>query len=353
MRILVTGSSGLVGSQAVAYFARRGHDVLGIDCDLRRVFFGAGGDTGRVTQELIRSCPGFVTEPIDVRDREAILSFVRAHRPDAIVHCAAQPSHELSAQIPVDDFDINAVGTVNLLEAGRRFVAASPFVFLSTNKVYGDAPNELPLEELPTRWEYQRLADRPGISESCRVDRCLHSPFGASKLAADVLVQEYGRYFGMPTVVLRPGCITGPQQAGGELHGFLNHLIRTVRLGRTFRIYGYKGKQVRDQIHALDVCRAIDRILAAPRSGEVYNIGGGRANSISVLEAIERIATIVENRPVLEYVARPRLGDHICYISDTRKLERDYPGWTVEIGLDTIVAEQYAQDGCLSRERIE
>src|SRR2546430_10900627 len=301
---------------------------------MRRDFFGADGDTTWNLERLRGATRHFEHRDVDVRDRETILGILAEERPDLIVHCAAQPSHDLAASRPFDDFDVNAVGTLNLLEAARRSCPESPFFFLSTNKVYGDAPNELELVELETRWDY---ADgRDGVDESCRVDRTTHSLFGASKLAADVLVQEYGRYFGMPTVCFRGGCLTGPNHSGAELHGFLAYLARAVRDEIPYRIYGYKGKQVRDNIHSHDVCTAIMAFAERPSKGAVYNLGGGRANSVSMLEAIARFEELFGRRLESEYVPEPRRGDHICYISDLRRFREDYPDWEIEVSLDDV-----------------
>jgi CDP-paratose 2-epimerase len=276
---------------------------------------------------------------LDIRDRAGVLSLVARETPDAIVHCAAQPSHDLSARIPLDDFDVNAGGTVNFLEAVRQHVPKSPFVLLSTNKVYGDSPNEIALRELPTRWDYADAKYEHGIDETQRLDRCLHSLFGASKVAADIMTQEYGRYFGLNTGAFRGGCLTGPTHSGVELHGFLSYLVKVAMSGGTYRVYGYKGKQVRDNIHSKDVCRAIHRFIEAPRPGEVYNLGGGRANSCSILEAAQ-IVEELSGKPLKHvYVDQARIGDHICYISDTRKLESHFPGWKVELTLRDVFQE--------------
>jgi CDP-paratose 2-epimerase len=338
-RVLITGSSGLIGSEAVAFFDRLGWQVTGVDNNMRRQFFGPDGDTLWNLARLKRVAPSFTHCDLDVRDRAATADLVKTRRPHLIVHCAAQPSHDLAKDRPFDDFDINAGATLGLLEAARRHCPESPFAFMSTNKVYGDAPNERPLVELPTRWEYARPEDHDGIDESCRVDASVHSLFGASKLAADILVQEYGRYFGMPTVCFRGGCLTGPNHSGAELHGFLAYLARCVREGRTYRIYGYKGKQVRDNIHSYDVCRAILAFSERPRVAAVYNLGGGRANSVSVLEAIERFEALMERKLAVQYEDRPRVGDHICYISDLTRLRTDYPGWTITRSLDDIFVD--------------
>ncbi len=338
-KLLVTGSSGLIGSEVCLYFAQEGWLVHGIDNNQRAVFFGPRGDTRWNQQRLHASIPSFVHHELDIRNREGILALLNEIKPHAIVHAAAQPSHDMAARIPFDDFDINAVGTLNLLEAARRAVPEAPFVSMSTNKVYGDAPNELPLKELETRWEYADEANWSGIPETFRIDQSKHSLFGASKVAADILVQEYGRYFGMPTCALRGGCLTGPNHSGVELHGFLSYLISCNLSEIKYKIYGYKGKQVRDNIHSLDVARFIAAFIAAPRSGEVYNIGGGRANSCSIVEAFEIIANISGKKMIVEYVDENRSGDHICYISDLRKMKKHYPTWTISKTLGTIFKE--------------
>jgi CDP-paratose 2-epimerase len=336
---LVTGSSGLVGSELVAFLDGEGWTVHGVDNNLRRDFFGEHGDTTWNLERLRRETKHFEHHDLDVRDRSAMLDLAATLRPDLIVHAAAQPSHDLAAQRPFDDFEVNATGTLNLLEAARRSCPDSPFVFLSTNKVYGDAPNELRLVELDTRWDYADEADRNGIDESCRLDASLHSLFGASKLAADVLVQEYGRYFGLPTVCFRGGCLTGRNHAGAELHGFLAYLARTVREGGVYRIYGYQGKQVRDNLHAYDVCRAAMAFAERPTVGAVYNLGGGRANSISVLEAVAAFEELFGRKLATEYVEEPRRGDHVCYITDLARFRADYPEWEMTISLDEILGE--------------
>jgi CDP-paratose 2-epimerase len=339
MKVLITGSSGLIGSEAVAHFDALGAEVIGVDNNMRADFFGVDGDTSWNRARLLLDCPRFRHVDLDIRDRAAILALVEDVRPDAFIHCAAQPSHDLAARRPFDDFSVNAGGTLNLLEAARRYAPTSPFVFMSTNKVYGDAPNELEMLELPTRWEYARPEDYDGIDESMRIDQSKHSIFGASKVAADVMVQEYGRYFDMPTVSFRGGCLTGPNHSGAELHGFLSYLVKSTVGRRHFRIFGYKGKQVRDQIHSKDVVAAFEMFIDAPRTGAVYNLGGGRANSASVLESI----TLAENRAGVpldwEYVEENREGDHICYISDLGRLQRDYPHWHLNYSLDAIFDE--------------
>jgi CDP-paratose 2-epimerase len=336
---LVTGSSGLVGSELVELLDGRGYEVHGVDNNMRRDFFGPDGDTTPNLERLRSATARFVHHELDVRDRAALEALVAERRPDLIVHAAAQPSHDFAARRPFDDFDVNAVGTLNLLESARQHCPESPFVFLSTNKVYGDLPNRLPLVELETRWDYADPDRAEGIDESMPIDATLHSLFGASKVAADVLVQEYGRYFGMPTGCLRAGCLTGPNHAAAELHGFLAYLAKAVRGGLPYRVYGYKGKQVRDNLHSYDVGTAILAFAEQPRPGAVYNLGGGRGNSVSMLEAIERFQALVGRALSWEYVEEPRLGDHICYISDTRRFRRDYPGWRVSRSIDAICEE--------------
>ncbi len=339
MKVLVTGSSGLIGSEAVEHYDKAGHEVHGMDNNMRREFFGEKGDTLWNLRRLQAATSNFTHHTIDIRDRATVLEFFRTHRFDLVVHCAAQPSHDRAGAIPLDDFDVNAVGTLNLLEATRQHAPEAVFIFMSTNKVYGDAPNELPLVEKETRWDYARPADFNGISESCRIDQCLHSLFGASKVAADVMAQEYGRYYGLKTGIFRGGCLTGPNHSGVELHGFLSYLAKVAARGDTYRVFGYKGKQVRDQIHSADVVSAFDAFAANPRPGEVYNLGGGRDNSASVLECFAMLESRL-GRPVRwEYDEQNRTGDHICYISDLSKLKAHFPEWTITRSLDQIVDE--------------
>ncbi|OQW77847.1 MAG: NAD-dependent epimerase [Proteobacteria bacterium ST_bin13] len=336
---LVTGSSGLIGSEVVARLANDGWRVVGIDNNMRADFFGPGGDTRWNQARLLESYPRFEHVELDIRDRAGVLGLVAALRPDAIIHCAAQPSHDLAAARPFDDFDTNAVGTLNLLEAARQHCGESPFVHMSTNKVYGDAPNDIALVELETRWDYADPAYAAGIAEDFRIDQSKHSIFGASKVAADVMVQEYGRYFGMPTCALRGGCLTGPSHSGVELHGFLSYLVRANAEGKLYRIFGYLGKQVRDNIHSHDVGEFIVRFIAKPRVGEVYNLGGGKENSVSILEAF-RIAEQVSGKPMIsEYVDQHRAGDHICYYSDLAKIKAHYPGWEITKSVGVTMQE--------------
>lgn len=337
--ILVTGSSGLIGSEAVTHFANLGHRVVGIDNNMRADFFGPKGDTSWNLKRLLDSTRGFSALDTDIRDRKRVAEVVKEVRPSAVIHCAAQPSHDLAASRPFDDFDVNANGTLNLLEAVRMHAPEAPFVFMSTNKVYGDAPNEIPLTETETRWVYADKRYELGIAEDFRIDRSVHSVFGASKVAADVMTQEYGKYFGIPTVCFRGGCLTGPSHSGVELHGFLSYLVKVVLSGRKYTIFGYKGKQVRDQIHSFDVVRAMEEFINAPRPGEVYNLGGGVENNASILECFSLIEEISGKRATWDYQEGNRRGDHICYISDLRKLKADYPNWSLTFSLPSIIEQ--------------
>ncbi len=339
MKLLVTGSSGLIGSEAVTHFDAAGHEVVGVDNNMREVFFGPKGDTSWNTQRLIDATQRFRHVAIDIRDREAILALFETERFDAIVHAAAQPSHDRAAQIPFLDFEVNALGTLNLLEANRQFSPSSPFVHMSTNKVYGDAPNELELVETDTRFDYADPAYAHGIPEEFRIDRSKHSLFGASKVAADVMVQEYGRYFDMPTVCLRGGCLTGPAHSGVELHGFLSYLVKCNLEEVEYTVFGYKAKQVRDNIHAHDVVSFAERFIAAPRAGAVYNLGGGKGNAVSMLEAFAMSEKVTGKPMRWRYDEKNREGDHICYYSDLRRMQADYPGWAITRDLDTIFEE--------------
>ena len=339
-KLLVTGSSGLIGSEVVIHFARIGWDIHGVDNNQRAVFFGPQGDTRWNQRRLSETLgKGFTHHELDIRDRSGVLELLKTIRPDAVVHAAAQPSHDRAADIPFDDFDVNAVGTLNLLEASRQSCPESPFVHLSTNKVYGDRPNTIALKELETRWDYDELAFADGIPEDFPIDQSKHSLFGASKVAGDVMVQEYGRYFNMPTCCLRGGCLTGPNHSGVELHGFLSYLIRCNLEGREYKVFGYKGKQVRDNIHSHDVACFIEQFIEAPRIAEVYNIGGGRANSVSILEAFTRVEKITGLKQVYTYMAENRIGDHICYISNLAKMREHYPLWDITLTLDETIRQ--------------
>ncbi len=340
-KLIVTGAAGLIGSEVVSYFAQLGWQVIGIDNNMRADFFGEGGDTRWNAARLEEQFGHYTHHSLDIRDRQTVIDFIANQKPDAIVHAAAQPSHDLAASRPFDDFDVNAVGTLNLLEALRRHSTEVPFVHMSTNKVYGDAPNNLNLVEKETRWDFADKAYEHGIKESFSIDQSKHSIFGASKVAADVMVQEYGRYFDMPTCCLRGGCLTGPNHSGVELHGFLSYLIKCNVIGRQYTIFGYKGKQVRDNIHSLDVARFIEAFLKAPRVAEVYNLGGGRDNSVSILEAFDLIASISGKPMQYVYSDQARSGDHMCYISDLSKMKAHYPGWDITKNLKTTFEEIY------------
>ncbi len=338
-KLLVTGSSGLIGSEVCVYFHQLGWHIHGLDNNQRAVFFGPQGDTRWNQQRLQSQLSGFRHHELDIRDRAGVLALVADLAPDAIVHTAAQPSHDRAAAIPFDDFDTNAVGTLNLLEAARRACPEAPFVHMSTNKVYGDAPNRIPLQELETRWDYADPAYQHGIPETFTIDQSKHSLFGASKVAADVMVQEYGRYFDMPTCCLRGGCLTGPNHSGVELHGFLSFLAKCNLEEREYRIYGYRGKQVRDNIHSLDVARFIHAFIESPRCGEVYNLGGGKANSCSIWEAFALCEKFSGRKMKYTYQEQNRIGDHICYYSDLRKMRAHYPRWDITISLEETVRQ--------------
>lgn len=337
--VLVTGSAGLIGSEVCQAFDERGYPVHGLDNNQRREFFGPDGDTSWNQKRLEQSLKQYVHHSIDIRDRAAVLNLIQTLRPACIVHAAAQPSHDLAARIPFDDFDTNAVGTLNLLEAARRYTPEAPFVFMSTNKVYGDAPNLIRLRELETRWDYEDPQYQNGIPESFTIDQSKHSLFGASKLAADVMVQEYGRYFNMPTVCLRGGCLTGPSHSGVELHGFLSYLVKCNLEQKEYVVFGYKGKQVRDNIHAVDVTGFMLEFIDKPRCAEVYNLGGGKDNSCSILEAFQMVAAITGKAQRYRYVDQNRIGDHICYYSDLRKMRSHYPNWKLTRSLQKTFEE--------------
>jgi CDP-paratose 2-epimerase len=336
MKALITGSGGLIGSECVRLLGEQGWDIVGVDNDMRQFFFGAAGSTNETTAYLKRTVPTFRHQPLDIRDRQAVRNLFETERPDFIIHTAAQPSHDKAASIPYEDFDVNAGGTMNLLVAARDFCKESPFCFTSTNKVYGDRPNYLPLEEKEKRYDYANGLD--GIDESMSIDQCMHSVFGASKAAADIMCQEFGRYFQMPVGVFRGGCLTGPQHAAVQLHGYLAYIVMCAVSGKEYTIFGYKGKQVRDQIHCRDVARLFLEFYKKPRAGEVYNIGGGRKNSMSVLETIDVLAGM-GHQLKYKYDETNRTGDHICYISDLSKLYSHFPDWKLEYDLSKILDE--------------
>ena len=339
-KLLVTGSSGLIGSEVCYHFAGLGWEIHGVDNNQRAVFFGAQGDT-RWNQNRIQTDLGvkFVHHEVDIRDRAGVLNLLKEVKPNAIVHTAAQPSHDRAAAIPFDDFDTNAVGTLNLLEAVRQVCPESPFAHMSTNKVYGDRPNTIALVEKETRWDYADDFYADGITEEFSIDQSKHSLFGASKVAADIMVQEYGRYFGIPTCCLRGGCLTGPNHSGVELHGFLSYLVKCNVEGREYKVFGYKGKQVRDNIHSYDVASFINAFITAPRVAEVYNIGGGRDNSCSIWEAFKLAGKFTGKEQVYTYLDENRIGDHMCYISNLDKMRSHYPGWDITISLEETIRQ--------------
>lgn len=334
-KLLVTGSCGLIGSEVVRYFAHNGFHVTGLDDNHREVFFGHAGSTEE-SLESLRSIPTYQHFCVDIRDRDQVRSLIGNIRPDLIIHTAAQPSHDKAASIPFLDFEINAGGTLNLLVAARQYCPESPFIHMSTNKVYGDAPNKVPMEETQFRYD---LLNKNGFHENFPIDQSKHSLFGASKVAADIYVQEFGRYFGMPTVCLRGGCLTGPNHAGVELHGFLSYLIKCNVEEREYKVFGYKGKQVRDNIHSADVVTFMHEFYKAPRVAAVYNLGGGRDNSCSILEAFQMAEEVTGKPMKWTYVDEPRKGDHICYYSDLRKIQEHYPKWRIQNTLPMIFEE--------------
>jgi CDP-paratose 2-epimerase len=344
---LITGASGLIGSEAAVFFADKGFDIVGVDNNMRRYFCGDDGGTTWRQEMLERSVRGYRHVHADIRDEGAMDRLFAQHgRAIAlVVHAAAQPSHDWAAREPLTDFTINANGTLVMLEMTRRHAPDAPFIFTSTNKVYGDTPNRLPLVERETRWtvEDAHPVSAHGIDETMSIDGTLHSVFGASKVAADVMVQEYGRYFGLKTACFRGGCLTGPGHSGAELHGFLSYLVKCGVTGRPYTVYGYKGKQVRDNIHAFDLVNAFWHFFNAPRSGEVYNIGGGPASNCSVVEAIAIVERLVGRPFQWTYSDSNRTGDHVWWISDIRKFATHYPGWTLTYSLERTIEEMHAQ----------
>jgi CDP-paratose 2-epimerase len=344
LKALVTGAAGLIGSEAALYFADQGFEIVGIDNDMRSYFFGPEASTAWNRRKIeAKLGDSYLHNDVDIRDNDAVEKIFREHSFDLVIHAAAQPSHDWAAREPFTDFSVNATGTLVMLENMRLHAPDAVFIFTSTNKVYGDRPNELPLIELDRRWELP--TDHHyfvGIDESMSLDDTTHSIFGASKVAADVLVQEYGRYFGFKTGVFRGGCLTGPSHSGAELHGFLAYLIKCIATGRKYTIFGYKGKQVRDNIHSHDLIRAFHEFYRAPRSGEVYNIGGSRNSNISMLEAIDKVEHLLDTEANYELSPDNRIGDHIWYISDVGKFQRHYPSWSFEYDTDAILEEMCA-----------
>jgi len=341
---LITGSTGLLGSEAAEFFAAKGFQVIGVDNDLRKYFFGEDASTYWRRRQLKENIPNYIHRDIDIRDQKKLQKLFAEFNTDIklIIHAAAQPSHDWAAKEPFTDFAVNANGTLNLLEMTRRYCPKSVFIFSSTNKVYGDRPNFLPLKELKTRWELPKGHEYfNGINESMSIDASKHSLFGASKLAADILVQEYGRYFGMKTASFRCGCLTGPNHSGAKLHGFLSYLMKCCIRGEPYTILGYKGKQVRDNIHSYDAVNAFYHFFQNPRAGEVYNLGGGRENNCSILEAVKLCEEITGKKLKVKYSDENRKGDHIWYISCLRKFKTHYPKWQQRFSLKKMLTQIY------------
>ncbi len=339
-KILVTGSAGLIGSEAVKFFCEKDHEVIGVDNNMRKYFFGSQASTDWNRKKLEDTYKNYTHYDIDIRAIEQVESLFQKYNFNLVIHTAAQPSHDWAAKEPLTDFSVNALATIILLEATRKYAPEAVFIFTSTNKVYGDTPNALPLVELETRWELS-LHHRfyKGIDESMSIDHSKHSIFGASKVAADVMVQEYGRYFGMKTHSFRGGCLTGPAHSGTRLHGFLAYLVRCISRGDLYTIFGYKGKQVRDNIHSFDMVNAFYQVYQKPRLGEAYNMGGSRFSNTSILEAITKTEKILGRKARIKYVDQARSGDHIWYISDVSKFQSHYPGWKYTYDNDRIIED--------------
>jgi CDP-paratose 2-epimerase len=344
MKVLITGSAGLIGSESAKFFADKGFEIVGIDNNMRQYFFGEEASTDWNRQKIQKQLKkAYTHHNVDIRDNDAIEKIFKKHKFDLIIHTAAQPSHDWAAKEPFTDFSVNATGTLVMLENMRHHCPDAVFIFTSTNKVYGDTPNRLPLIELEKRWELPKDHHfYKGIDESMSIDDTKHSIFGASKVAADVMVQEYGKYFGFKTAVFRGGCLTGPSHSGAELHGFLAYLIKCIASGKKYTIFGYKGKQVRDNIHSHDLVNAFYHFYKKPRPGEVYNMGGSRNSNISMLEAIEKIEKLLGKKANYELSKLNRIGDHIWYISDVSKFKEHYPKWDFEYDTDAILKEMCA-----------
>ena len=337
--ILITGAGGLIGSEAVNYFATQGHKIYGIENNQRQIFFGEKGSTLNRLNVLINTYSNFINYFIDIRNKQEVNNLFKTIKFDVVIHTAAQPSHDKSSSIPFEDFEINANGTLHLLESTRQTNKDCVFIHMSTNKVYGDRPNEIKLKELNTRYDYDDVNFNNGISEMLSIDHSTHSLFGASKVAADILVQEYGRYFKIPTVCLRGGCLTGENHSGVELHGFLNYMIKCYKSDNVYKIYGYKGKQVHDNIHSFDVVNFMQLFINNPQIAAVYNIGGSKSNSCSIIECISMLEHIGRKKFNYEYVDENRKGDHICYYSDLTKLKNDYPQFKITKNLEYITEQ--------------
>ena len=339
MKILVTGSGGLIGSAVCEYFSILKYKVIGIDNNHRKFFFGKNGSVNWKIKYLQEKLPNYVHFNVDIRNKKKLTQIFRKYKPDAIVHCAAQPSHDLASQMISEDFEVNSMGTLNILQSIHKVVPNSPIVFLSTNKVYGDNPNKLPIKELSSRWDYKGSIFKKGIDEKLSIDNCTHSFFGASKLSADIYVQEYGNYFNLNTCCLRGGCLTGPSHSGVELHGFLSYIVKCNLKKIPYQIFGYKGKQVRDNIHSFDVCKFIEAFFESPKKSEVYNIGGGYENSCSILEVMKMLEEKTKIKFKYKYLFQNRIGDHSCYYSDLSKIKKHYPKWKITISLEDTIDE--------------
>jgi len=353
---IITGSAGLIGSEACKHFAAKGMQVIGIDNDMRSVFFGEEASTSRTSESLKASLRNYKHYATDIRNRDEIFRIFEQHGQEItlVIHTAAQPSHDWAAREPFTDFGVNAVGTLTMLEATRLYCPEAVFIFTSTNKVYGDTPNYLPLQELESRWEIDPSHPyTKGIDEQMSIDHTMHSVFGASKVAADVMVQEYGRYFGLRTACFRGGCLTGPAHSGTQLHGFLAYLMKCCVTETPYQIFGYKGKQVRDNIHSFDLIQAFDAFFKSPRSGEIYNIGGGRFSNCSMLEAIRICERISETPMRVTYKENNRMGDHIWWVGDLSKFQSHYPEWRLTYNIDAILSESYRYNAVRWREEMK
>jgi len=341
MNILITGAGGLIGSEAVEFYSQFDNNVYGIENNQREIFFGKNGTVHSRLNQLLVQYKNFKNFNIDIRDKKSIDELFKSIKFDVVIHTAAQPSHDKAASIPFDDFETNANGTLHLLEGVRQTNKDCVFIHMSTNKVYGDRPNFIKLKELDTRYECDDITYENGISETFSIDQSTHSLFGASKVAADILVQEYGRYFQIPTMCLRGGCLTGENHSGVELHGFLNYLVKCNKNEKLYNIFGYKGKQVRDNIHSSDVIQLMSMFIDNPKTAAVYNIGGGKSNSCSIIEVFELVQNVSNKKMLYSYKDENRIGDHICYYSDLTKIKNDYPNFKITKDLNYIIESIY------------
>ena len=340
--VIITGANGLVGSEAVSFFSKKKYKVIGIDNNLRKFFFGEDGSTSWIKRKIIRENKNYIHHNIDIRNSQALDKLFKRYKNNIslIIHCAAQPSHDYGKNYPKIDFNVNATGTLNLLELTKKYCPNSPFIFMSTNKVYGDNPNKLKILEKRTRYELSKKNKfYNGVNEKLSVDDCTHSFFGVSKIYADLIVQEYGRNVGLKTVCFRAGCITGPNHSGAKLHGFLSYLVKQSLLKKEYTILGYKGKQVRDNLHSFDLINCFWEYFKKPKKGMVYNIGGGRFSNCSILEAISEIEYIAKIKIKRKFIKQNRVGDHIWYITDNKKFKKDYPNWKQKYNTKKIIKE--------------